>query len=162
MVLSMATGLLGLGLAMPTGLAFGFGYGYGVRQGYHAYSPSKSKSIQQGYADPNPLVGAQAQGLHSANEMHMDRIGKKANPPMTSPPTPSIQKAGLSASAGKEKDTRYYQKKGGTLHWSKDEIYAKGAKHGLTDKREMFRKYVNAEYPYLPTYRTKQRLKGRR
>lgn len=67
--------LASLGLALPTGMAFGYGYGYGVRQGYHAFKPSKSDVTKQLHLSPNPVTGATGAGLLSAEHMHQNRAG---------------------------------------------------------------------------------------
>lgn len=88
MVLGVATGLLGLGLALPTGLAFGYGYGYGVRQGYSAFK-QPSKTAQGLKMSPDPVQGSLGMGLQTAEE----RTGFKT--PDTSLSTgPSLQSQG--------------------------------------------------------------------
>ncbi len=67
MVLGIATGLLGLGLALPTGLAFGYGYGYGVRQGYSAFKPP-SATASALKMSPDPVQGSLGMGLQTAEE----------------------------------------------------------------------------------------------
>ncbi len=84
MVIGIATGLLGLGLALPTGLAFGYGYGYGVRQGYSAFK-QPSKPIADLKMSPDPIQGSLGMGLQTAEE----RTNKQIQPPLST--GPSIQ-----------------------------------------------------------------------
>lgn len=67
MVIGIATGLVGLGLALPTGMAFGYGYGYGVRAGYNAYKQPSSE-VQKLKLSADPVQGALGAGLQSAEE----------------------------------------------------------------------------------------------
>lgn len=67
MVIGIASGLMALGLALPTGLAFGYGYGYGVRQGYSAFKPP-GKTAMGLKQSPNPVDGSLGMGLQVAEE----------------------------------------------------------------------------------------------
>lgn len=87
MVIAGIGALASLGLALPTGLAFGYGYGYGVRQGYHAFRPSKSSVTRDLHLSPNPVKGAHGAGLLSAEEM-TSRQSEKVQPPLNVPPPP--------------------------------------------------------------------------
>jgi len=86
MVIGIATGLLGLGLALPTGLAFGYGYGYGVRQGYSAFK-QPSAGIQGLKMSPDPIQGSLGMGLQTAEE----RTSKTILPPPVGPKLSSGQ-----------------------------------------------------------------------
>ncbi len=88
MVIGIATGLLGLGLALPTGLAFGYGYGYGVRQGYSAFK-QPSKHIQDLKMSPDPIQGSLGMGLQTAEE----RTGSKEPIPLSRPTLQSQETA---------------------------------------------------------------------
>ncbi len=89
MVIGIATGLLGLGLALPTGLAFGYGYGYGVRQGYSAFK-QPSKGIQDLKMSPDPIQGSLGMGLQTAEER---TPAKSIQPPLsTGPPLQKQEK----------------------------------------------------------------------
>ncbi len=83
MVIGIATGLLGLGLALPTGLAFGYGYGYGVRQGYSAFK-QPSKGIQDLKMSPDPIQGSLGMGLQTAEER---TPMKSIQPPLSTGPS---------------------------------------------------------------------------
>ncbi len=98
MVLGVATGLLGLGLALPTGLAFGYGYGYGVRQGYSAFK-QPSKAAQDLKMSPDPVQGGLGMGLQTAEE----RTGVKTPVPLSA--GPSIQSQGPALLGPKPKGT---------------------------------------------------------
>ncbi len=130
MVLGVATGLLGLGLALPTGLAFGFGYGYGVRQGYSAFKPP-SKTAQGLKMSPDPIQGSYGMGLQTAEE----RTGVKTPIPLST--GPSIQSQAPALMGQSSSNPQKFQVN----------------KHGIrrdvnTMSRTEFHKFVKGEYPY--------------
>ncbi len=129
MVLGIATGLLGLGLAMPTGLAFGYGYGYGVRQGYSAFKPPSS-TAQQLKASPDPVTGGLGMGLQTAEE----RTGVKTPIPLGRPSIQSQAPALLGST--QSQNTKFQVNK----HGLRRDVNAMS--------REEFHKFVKGTYPY--------------
>lgn len=95
MVIAGIGALASLGLALPTGLAFGYGYGYGVRQGYHAFRPSKSSVTKDLHLSANPIEGAKGAGMLSAEEM-TSKQATNINPTFPATPQPTPQTTGQS------------------------------------------------------------------
>jgi hypothetical protein len=155
----MAIGLAALGgaaLSPLTGLGFGFGYGYGVRLGYHSFKPSKSSQVTGMRLSPNPVTSGTGMGLASAEEMTGKSIADLPIQGATKEPTPSVE-----PNIPKQ-EKRFWSGGGdGSLHMTKSEVIARGKKHGLT-AREAWKKFAAEEYPFLPAYRDKQRVKGKR
>ena len=63
-----------------------------MRQGYHAFKPSKSNVTRDLHLSPNPVKGAHGAGLLSAEEMTSKQT-KAIQPivPVSEPPTPKQQ-----------------------------------------------------------------------
>lgn len=134
----------GAALSPLQGLGFGFGYGYGVRLGYHSFKPSENDTITNMRLSPNPLTAGTGMGLASAEEMHGEKLPLEG---MTTNPTPTVN-------PNDPKKERYYDSKSGKFSMTKPQIFAKGAKHGLSP-RESFKKFVNEEYPFVSLYSKK-------
>ncbi len=130
MVLGIATGLLGLGLALPTGLAFGYGYGYGVRQGYSAFKPPSSTANTLKMS-PDPVQGSLGMGLQTAEE----RTNVKT--PAGTLGRPSIQSAGPALMGAPTPNGQ-----------SRDLVTSKSGKFTITrkQKNKMTRAQFNAWY----------------
>ncbi len=134
MVIGIATGLLGLGLALPTGLAFGYGYGYGVRQGYSAFKPP-SATANSLKMSPDPIQGSFGMGLQTAEE----RTNVKT-------PVGPIGRPSLQSQAPALMGTPNVQSSSNPQKFQVN-------KHGIRRdvnlmSREEFRKFVKGEYPY--------------
>lgn len=125
----------GAALSPLQGLGFGFGYGYGVRLGYHSFKPSKNQGITNMRLSPNPLTAGTGMGLASAEEMHDQKLPIG---PLTDTPT---------AVATPEEETVWKTNKiGNTQRWTL--IKQIGAKHGITDEYELWKKFYNGVYPF--------------
>lgn len=152
MVLGIATGLLGLGLALPTGLAFGYGYGYGVRQGYSAFKPP-SKTAQGLKMSPDPVQGGLGMGLQTAEER--TKV-KTPTPPLSTGPSLQSQGPALlgtpSGTAGTTRPDTISSKSGRfTITRSQKK------KHPYND-RDYYKKWYNEQHPFQkqrkPYYQT--------
>lgn len=134
--------LASLGLALPTGMAFGYGYGYGVRAGYSAFK-KPSDEVNKLKLSADPVKGALGAGLQSAEERTGAQIKKVPNLDLSNEQSASSDVEKIMTP---KQERRFVGKGGWTM--TKSQMYQKALSHGISDKREVFRRFMKGEYPF--------------